>query len=217
LEFLEIRLIVRCDRRFSINTPQDEALSVMPIRNGHVEYESGHHGDQWLELELLFLKPGTMFPLCRELAKRLVNYNVDSVCGALTEGAFVALHVATELRVEFSYAVRSDSGRRDTLYPIEYRIPGALRKKVRGKRVAIVNDVINAGSAVRGTYLDLLACDAEPVVIGALWVRGDAFPLFANERDIALESLAVSQSNLWTPSECPLCAANVKLERIADF
>jgi hypothetical protein len=38
---------------------------------------------------------------------------------------------------------------------VKYRIPPALRSQVRGKRVAIVNDVINAGSAVRGTFLDL--------------------------------------------------------------
>jgi orotate phosphoribosyltransferase len=127
----------------------------------------------------------------------------------------VALAVAEELGVEFSYADRLAPRETEGLYPVEYRIPGALRDRLRGKRVAIVNDVVNAGSAVRGTFVDLEACGAEPVALGTLLVLGSWAATFAEERGLALETLSTLPNNLWEPSECPLCAAGAPLERLA--
>jgi orotate phosphoribosyltransferase len=128
----------------------DLAKSLNP-RSGHFELESGHHGDQWFDLELLFRQPESVRPIVAELATRLVSYEVDLVCGPMVEGAFVALLIASELGIDFAYAERRLDPDRDGLFPVDYRIPGALRDVVRGRRVAIVNDVINAGSSVRAT------------------------------------------------------------------
>jgi hypothetical protein len=38
---------------------------------------------------------------------------------------------------------------------VQYRLPKSLQPVVSGERVAVVNDVISARSAVRGTFLDL--------------------------------------------------------------
>src|SRR5882724_9880425 len=187
-------------------------LNLLHARKGHFRLESGHHGDLWLDLELLCLRPKLLLPFAAQLAARLVPHKIDAACGPLVEGAFVALMVAGELGVEFSYAERFAQPRSDKLYPVEYRLPGALRKKVRGKRVAIVNDVINAGSAVRGAYADLIACGAEPVAIGSLLVLGDSAATFAAENKMVLETLATLPNVLWHPSDCPLCASRVPLE-----
>jgi len=174
--------------------------------------ESGHHGDLWLDLELLCLRARPLARSAAELATRLSTYAVDAVCGPLVEGAFVALTVALELDAEFSYSERFAHPQSDGLYPVEYRIPGTLRSRIRGKRVAIVNDVIGAGSAVRGTFTDLEACGAEPVVIGALLVLGSSASSFTADKHIALKSLSYLPNNLWVPSECPLCASGIPVE-----
>jgi len=57
---------------------------------------------------------------------------------------------------------------------VTYRLPGGLRERVRGKTIAVVDDVINAGSAVRGTLAELRACGATPMAVGALLVLGSA-------------------------------------------
>src|SRR5439155_7849995 len=101
-------------------------LERLPARSGHFRLESGHHTDVWLELELLYVEPERVRPLALELAGRLRPYGVAAVCGALVEGAFVALTVAAELRVDFTYAERIESADRG-LFPIDYRLPGALR------------------------------------------------------------------------------------------
>ena len=194
----------------------DELFRLLGSRHGHFRLESGHHSDVWLDLEQVCLRPRDLRRSCTELVNRLATYHVDGICGALNEGAFLSLLVASELDVEFSYSERFDSGRRDTLYPVTYRIPGTLRTRLGGKRVAIVNDVISAGSAVRGTCADLKACGAKPVVVGALLVLGDAFSHFVEEEQLALESLAFAPHRLWKPSECPLCSSSVPLENPGD-
>jgi len=91
-------------------------------------------------------------------------------------------------------------------------VPEPLQPAVKGKRVAIVNDFISAGSAVRGTYSDLKALGASVVVIGALLALGEGITEFASEKRLTLELLGRIPNNLWTPSECPLCGAGTPLE-----
>src|SRR2546425_3193100 len=123
--------------------PQDFVKLWSP-KKGHFTLESGHHGDLWMDLEALCLRPNEIRPFAEALAVQLSKHHVEAVCGALNEGAFVALMVASALDVEFSYAERFPNQQSDALFPVAYRVPRVLRDKVRGKRIAIVNDVVNA-------------------------------------------------------------------------
>ena len=100
----------------------------------------------------------------------------------------------------------------DTLYPIAYRLPLTVAPLVKGKRVAIVDDVINAGSAVRGTYHALTEAGAKPAGVCALLVLGDAAQPFLKSTGMALERLATLPNPLWEPANCPLCAQRIPLE-----
>ena len=191
----------------------ESLIGSAPARRGHFVLESGHHSDLWLDLELLFLRPKLIAQSVARLSEMVRALSPDAVCGPLVEGAFVALMVASRLDVEFCYSERLETERaEDDLFPIEYRVPHALREQLRGKRVAIINDVISAGSAVRGTYFDLLACGAKPIALGALLVLGDSAAGFAEEIGIPLVSVGRRLYNLWMVSECPLCAAGTTLE-----
>jgi orotate phosphoribosyltransferase len=194
---------------------QQELLSLLAARKGHFKLESGHHGDLWLDLDLLFLRPRSVRRFALELAGRLARRNLAAVCGPLVGGALLAQTIAAELDVEFCYTERFLLPQHGALYPVEYRLPRSLAQRVHEKDVAIVEDVINAGSAVRGTLADLRSCGARPVVIGALLVLGSAAPRFLAGQGIPLESIAYLASGLWSPSECPLCASQMPLEDVA--
>ncbi|GAC1445411.1 MAG: orotate phosphoribosyltransferase [Chloroflexota bacterium] len=194
----------------------DPLLGASIRREGHFPFESGYHSDEWLDLELLCLRPKEMEGPVAELANQLRASEVEAVCGPLNEGAFVALMVAAWLDVEFYYAERFDLDSSDELYPVKYRLPAVLRPRIHGKRVAIVNDVISAGSAVSGTYADLVACGAQPVAIAALLVLGDWTARFAEEKDIPFMCISQRSNRVWIPSECPLCAAGIPLEVRGD-
>ena len=74
-----------------------------------------------------------------------------------------------------------------------------------------MNDVINAGSAVRGTLRSLRDCGAEPVAMATLAVLGETAVRLAAEEGVALETLATLPNQIWIPTECPLCARHVPL------
>jgi orotate phosphoribosyltransferase len=190
---------------------QEQVAELLPRRKGHFVFESGHHGEVWLDLELLFLHPERVWPLGRALADQLRPLRPAAICGPLVEGAFVGLLVASSLGVPFSYSEPTREESEEGLFPVAYPIPQALRAPLRGRAVAVVNDVINAGSAVRGTLAALDECGAKPVAIGALAVYGEAAAQLVASRALPLETLASFGSRIWEPRQCPLCSRGVPL------
>ncbi len=189
---------------------REDLASLLKARRGHFELESGHHGDLWLDLESLCRTPSTVCPLAAELAQRLSPYRAEIVCGPLVEGAFVGLLVAAEMDVEFVYAEPRRNPGSQGLFPVSYHLPTGLRN-LAGRRVAIVNDVINAGSAIRGTLADLTQCAAEVVAIGTLLALGATPAKLAEEASVPLETLAQELNTIWSPDACPLCKSGVPL------
>jgi orotate phosphoribosyltransferase len=192
-------------------------VDLLDARKGHFQLESGHHGDLWLDLDALFLRPQGLQQFVGELANRLStgHIRIQAICGPLTGGAFLAQMIAAALGVEFYYAERIAPQQplpHDRLFSVAYRVPAALRGRIRGKNVVVVDDVVNAGSAIRATLADLRACGATPLEIGALLTLGDAASQLAAENNIPLKSLTHLTSGLWTPAACPLCAEGVPLE-----
>ena len=183
-----------------------DLLTLAGSRTGHFRLESGHHTELWLDLDQLFARPATLRPFVKELASRVATHGIHTVCGPLNGGAFLAELVALELGVGFAFAERLVS-QRTALFAVDYRIPPALRSALRGKRIAVVDDAISMGSAVRATLADLEVCQANPVVVGALLVLGSAGPEFAAARRLPLERLTELPLRTWLPSECPLCVS----------
>jgi orotate phosphoribosyltransferase len=128
---------------------QAEFLSLLHTRNGHFRFESGHHGNLWLDLDLLFLHPKEIQPFVEELARKISSFAIDAVCGPMIGGALIAQTIDVTLETEFYYAERVLPQNSEALYAVTYHLPSHLRKRVAGKNVAIVDDVINAGSAMR--------------------------------------------------------------------
>ena len=188
-------------------------LQLFETQSGHFRLESGHHGDLWLEIPLAFLRPGRMRPHARRLARMLVAHRIEAICGPLVEGAFLAQMVAEELDVEFCFAGQFPRPSKDGLFPVGYRVPASLRPRIKGKRVAVVDDAINAGSAVRGAIEDLKTCGAQLVAIGALLRLGDRAAALARAEAVPLVTLMLIESGtLWNPAACPLCRAGTQLD-----
>jgi orotate phosphoribosyltransferase len=189
-------------------------LDLVSGRPGHFRLESGHHGGLWLDLDPLFAEPRRIEPFVSGLTRALRPHAVTAVCGPLLGGAFLAQLVAHALDVEFCFTERVMPSRSAGLYPACYRLPTAFARRVHGKRMAIVDDVMSAGSALRGTYEELRAHGGVPVVLGALLVLGSTGVDFFAERGLAVEAVARDDYPLWSPADCPLCAAGAPLEDV---
>ena len=191
----------------------NELLQLFETQRGHFGLESGHHSDLWLEIPLAFLRPGRLRPHARRLARMLGAHRIEAICGPLVEGAFLGQMVAEELDVEFCFAEQFPRPSKDGLFPVGYRVPASLRARIKGKRVAVVDDVINVGSAVRGAIEDLKTCGVQLVAIGALLRLGEHASDLARAEAAPLVTLTRLESGtLWSPAECPLCRAGTPLD-----
>jgi orotate phosphoribosyltransferase len=188
-----------------------KVLDLLSVRRGHFKLESGHHGDLWLDLDRLFLRPALLLPFARELAGRLSAHRVETVVGPLSGGAFLAQMVAAELDLGFAFAERHADAQ-----GVSYGIPPTLHASLRGKTVAIVDDAINAGSATRAAHAALQVLGARPVAVGALLILGETASPFFEANNLAVESIRRLANELWKPRDCPLCAAGVPLSSPAD-
>jgi orotate phosphoribosyltransferase len=186
-------------------------------RRGHFQLESGHHSELWFDLDALFAVPGRIDPFVLQLTNSIRAHKVAAVCGPLLGGAFLAQLVAQKLEVEFCFTERVLPRDASGLYRASYRLPPALKARVSGRRLAIVDDVMSAGSALRGTYSELKAHGALPVVAGALMVLGNTGAAFFATKKVAVEAVVRQDYSLWLPSACPLCKAGTPLENVGTI
>jgi orotate phosphoribosyltransferase len=82
---------------------------------------------------------------------------VSTICGPLVGNAFVPQALATELGLDFCFAEPVPTAGGSGLFRAEYRLPEELKPSVRGARVALVDDMISAGSSVRAPAIALAA------------------------------------------------------------
>jgi orotate phosphoribosyltransferase len=190
-------------------------LELVSGRRGHFRLESGHHSGLWLDLDPLFADPHRINPFVAALTSALRPYDVAAICGPLLGGAFLAQLVAHALGVEFCFTERVMPPHAEKMYRASYRLPPAFAARLAGKRVAMVDDVMSAGSALRGTYVELQAHSGVPVVAGALLVLGSTGASFFAQRGVAVEAVARDEYELWQPRDCPLCESGQPLEDVA--
>jgi orotate phosphoribosyltransferase len=190
----------------------EDFLKTLPTRHGHFLLESGYHTDFWFTLDGLFVVPREIAPLVTALASQLRPYGASAVCGPLLGGAFLAHAVAIELGVRFYFTGPESGGGTGGLFSSEYRLPPELHRRVSGERVAVVDDVISAGSSVRATVMALTAAGASTVAVGTFLVLGNAAVEYFSAGGVPLEALVQRDFSLWDPVACPLCRAGILLE-----
>ena len=175
-------------------------------RRGHFDLGTGYHGDLWLDLDALFLRPARLRPYVQWLSARLDTHQIDAVCGPLEGGAFLALAVADVLDTTFVAAGRAPGPARTG-----YHLPAGLDRRMAGWRVAIVDDAINAGTAVTACFRLLQDSGAVPVAAGALLALGQGAATIEATMSVPCYAAATVPSQVWPAADCPLCMTRIPL------
>ncbi len=189
---------------------ETDLLSALPIRHGHFLLESGYHSKLWLSLDALFVDTANVAPLVTALADKIRRHDVTAVCGPMLGGAFLAFAIARELGVRF-YLATGPNKASDGLFNATYSLSAEQAARARGERVAVVDDVISAGSSVRATTLALNHAGAHTAAVGTFLTLGDMGRGYFESQGTPVESLGHREFTMWKPSECPLCAAGASL------
>lgn len=180
-------------------------------RRGHFDLGTGYHGDVWLDLDALFLRPSALRPHLRVLADRLRGHRLDAVCGPMEGGAFLAYALADALGAAFLPAYRAPAAQ--AAAATAYRLAQTVGdgEGIGGWRVAIADDAVNAGTAVLACARQLRDHGAVPVAVAALLAVGPASQIVPAALSVPFYPVEEVQSQAWRPEDCPLCGDGIPL------
>jgi orotate phosphoribosyltransferase len=185
---------------------------LVAARRGHFQLESGYHGSMWMDLEGLIDSPEQIGELVAELAERLRRYAPTAVCGPVTGGAAVARSLGVRLGVASYAAVQEVRSEATGLFTARYSIDVSGRSTLADARVALVDDVISAGSSVRAAHDALVSLGATVCVVGTLLTLGNRGRNHFVALGIPVEALEAEDYEMWTPQDCPRCVAGMPFD-----
>jgi orotate phosphoribosyltransferase len=181
----------------------DAVQLAQPVR-GHFDLGTGYHGDVWLDLDALLLRPARLRQPVRWMADRLREHAVDAVCGPVEGGAFLAYAVADLLTTAFLPGYRTPG---ETAGYHLRPVPGGIA----GWRVGIVDDGVNAGTAVAACAAAVRTQGAVPVAVTSLLALGDASETIPARLGVPFYPAATLPSRTWPAARCELCAKAIPL------
>ena len=168
------------------------------VRDSHVVYTSGRHGSAYVNKDAVYPHTDRVAELCVLLADLARPYRPEVVCGPALGGIILSQWTAHHLGVLGVYAEKADGGL-------------VLRRGydglVRGRRVVVVEDVVNTGGSLRDAVRAVQAAGGEVVAAVALVNRGGVTA--ADVEAPALHALVDVQLDAWDPAACPLCRQGV--------
>jgi orotate phosphoribosyltransferase len=92
-----------------------------------------------------------------------------------------------------------------------YRLSPGMSRRAAGGRVAIVDDAVNAGTAVQACFGLVRESGAIPVAVGALLALGRAAATVEASMSLPCYAAATLPSQVWPATDCPLCVTGIPL------
>jgi orotate phosphoribosyltransferase len=179
----------------------DDVLEVFKkagaIKEGHFLLASGLHSPVYWEKFRILQYPDLTERLCHLIAQHFKPQKIDVVAGPTTGGIILAFETARQLETRAVFAEKEGGVR---VFRRDFEI--AL-----GQRVLIVDDILTTGSSLRETINAVDRLGGIVIGIGVLVDR--------SEKDLDLNlplfSCLRAPTTVYSPQECPLCAAGMPL------
>jgi orotate phosphoribosyltransferase len=178
------------------------AQSGAVIRDSHVVYTSGRHGSAYVNKDAVYPHTERVRELCGLLADAARPLDAEVVCGPAMGGIILAQWTGHQLGLPAVYAEKAPEG--------GMTLRRGYDQLVRGRRVVVVEDVVNTGGSLAETIRAVRAAGGTVVGAVALCNRGG---VTAAALDVpALAALVELSLESWTAEECPLCGRGVPID-----
>jgi len=169
------------------------------VTGSHIVYTSGKHGSAYVNKDAVYPDTAHVAELCRDLADAAASHRPEIVCGPAMGGIILAQWTGHHLGLPAVYAEKTAEG--------GMALRRGYDKLVAGKRVLVVEDVLNTGGSVREAVGAVRAAGGDPVVVAALVNRGGVTA--ADVGVPALVALLEVELDAWDAATCPLCRDGV--------
>ena len=191
----------------------EETLAILTaagalLANDHFVYISGAHGSGWIDKDIVFVQPDRCARLGELLAAAVADLQPVLLCGPATGGLIVSQWTARALDCPAVFA-EHNSPRAAAELRGRFALHHGYDQMVVGKRVLVVDDVVNTGHSIRQTVAAVGACGGTVVAAAALVDRGN---VDAADLGVDLYRYLVEYDIPdWPADACPLCQAGVPI------
>lgn len=173
-------------------------IEARALLEGHFILTSGLHSPRYLQCAQVCQDPKLTAKLCKALAKKLKEFEIETVIGPAMGGIIVAYELARALGVRGIFAERKEK-------EMELRRGFAIRP---GERVLVVEDVVTTGGSSKEVSELVVAAGGVVVAVASLVDRtsgrnpGFGVPFF---------SLLKIDVPTYEAGDCPLCREGLPL------
>jgi len=169
------------------------------ILKGHFLLTSGLHSPVYWEKFQVLQYPQYTQELCRMIAERFRDQNIQVVAGPTTGGVILAYEVGRQLGLRGIFAEKKE-GSPERAFRRGFTIAP-------GERILLVDDILTTGGSIQEVIAAINKTEGKLVGIGVLVDRSEKPLNFG----VPLFSCIRSATITYRPEECPLCAAGVPL------
>jgi orotate phosphoribosyltransferase len=190
-----------------------EALAILTeanavLENDHFVYISGDHGGGWIDKDAICPHTERVERLCRDMANGVRGWGAEAVCGPATGGLIVAEWTAHELGALSVFAEHEPAPAGKALRG-QFVLRRGYDQVVSGKRVLVVDDIVNTGLSLHQTAEAVRGAGGEVVGAACLVSRGNVGA--AGLRVERFAYLLEYKIPAWPAAECELCRRRVPI------
>jgi len=181
----------------------DEVLEIFKTagatKEGHFLLASGLHSPVYWEKFRIIQYPHLTEKLCRLIAQHFGGQKIDAVAGPTTGGIVLAFETARQLGVRSIFAEKEGGVR---VFRRDFEIGPR-------EHILVVDDILTTGSSLRETISAVAKLGGIVIGIGVLVDRSEQNLDF----DLPFFSCLRAPTTVYSPEECPLCAAHIPLAK----
>lgn len=179
---------------------EDLLLETGAVMEGHFLLTSGLHSPRYVEKFNVLQKPVYTERLCRAMAEKFKDANIETVVGPVTGGILLAHETGKALGARAIFTERENG-------KMTFRRGFTLHE---GERVLIVEDIVTTGGSIREVIDVVKEHGGIPVAVSMLVDRSGGRAEFGDVPAIALLHMDVQT---YKPEECPLCRRGVPMTK----
>jgi orotate phosphoribosyltransferase len=176
------------------------------ITDSHIVYTSGKHGSAYLNKDAIYPHTKEISLICHEMARQFKDAQVDVVAapalGGIILSQWTAHHLSDLTGGEVLGVYTEKTPDKNQIFTRGY---DAL---VKGKRVLVVEDILNTGGSVKKVIHSVQEAGGEVVGVCVLANR-DPEHNTSELIGAPLISLAEITMQAWEEAECPLCQQGI--------
>ena len=179
---------------------EDLLIEPSAIMEVHFLLTSGLHSPRYVEKFNVLQKPVYTEKLCRAMAEKFKDANIETVVGPVTGGILLAHETGKALGTRAIFTERENG-------KMTFRRGFTLHE---GERVLIVEDIVTTGGSIREVIDVVKEHGGIPVAVSMLVDRSGGKATFGDVPSTALLHMDVQT---YKPEECPLCKAGIPMTK----